>query len=129
MGSRTRASTTGSLTRDDDELGHAPGLTPSRVDLLEEAGLEQLLAVDREERVDGVADDAHDLAFAPGGVANDVALLEWAEDRAFDALDLEGAAPAGAAVTAEGLLEERLARGRVAVTAGSEGRSDVLELA
>ena len=39
-----------------------------RVDFFEEAGLQQLLAVHREERVDAVADDAHDfMAGVPEG--------------------------------------------------------------
>src|SRR6185503_20402737 len=42
---------------------------------------------------------------------------------------LEGAATAGAAVAAEGFLEEGLARGGVAVAPGGEGGGDVLELA
>src|SRR4051812_13292463 len=47
-----------------------------RHDLFEEAGLQQLLTVDREERVDAVADDAHHFALAPPGMPDDVALLE-----------------------------------------------------
>src|SRR5438045_2037255 len=102
---------------------------PLRVELLEEAGLEQLLAVHREERIDRVADDADDLALAPGGVADQVALLERPEHRPLDPLDLERAAAAGAAVAPQRLLEQRLAGRRVTVAPRRERRSDVLELA
>src|SRR5436190_23379171 len=89
------------------------GRLGSILDLLEEARLEELLPVDREERVDAVADDADDLALAPGRVAHEIALLEWSEHRTLHTLDLEGPAAPRAAVAAERLLEQRAAGGRV----------------
>src|SRR5688572_23789068 len=86
------------------------------LDLLEEAGLQQLLAVDREERVDAVADDAHDLAVAPRRVAHDIALLERAEHGPLDPLDLERAA-ATATTSTERFLEECFARVRIGTAA------------
>src|SRR5262245_26242957 len=92
----------------------------SGFDLLEEAGLEQLLAVYREERVDRIADHAHDLAFAPGRVADDIALLERPEHRALYALDLERAAAAGGVTPPHRFFEELLARHRIPAAARDE---------
>src|SRR5262249_37592259 len=99
-----------------------------RLDLLAEAGLEQLLAVHREERVDGVSHHAYDFPLTPGRMAHQIALLERPEHRPLDPLDLERAAAAGAAVTAHRLLEQRAPRGRIAVAPRRERRSDGLEL-
>src|SRR3569623_291582 len=80
-----------------------------RFDLFEEARLQELLAVDREERVDAVADDAHHFALTPARVTDEIALLERPEHRALHALDLECAATPGGVAAAHGFLEELLA--------------------
>src|SRR6185503_6294274 len=78
--------------------------------------------MNREERVDAVADHAHDLAFAPARVAHDVALLERAEHRPLDALDLERAAAARGVATAQRFFEERLAG--LGIAAAASGALD-----
>src|SRR5512140_675223 len=92
------------------------------IDLLEEARLQELLAVHREERVDAVADDAHDLTLTPARVTHEIALLERTENRALHALDLERAPTAAGVAAPHRFLEERLAHLRIAAAARAELR-------